>query len=301
MTLSGSWTKLDMPSLPEDHRLQSLLTPLLNRRLAASPRPDFQDSPYWNESFFALSQCRLFRDASDEQRQTILNDCNQQILEEAYSIEKAGMAYTAKMSLLSESLEERMVYSLFGADEATHFQGIKLFLPSPVSEVEQPFLSFLSQLIDRGEKPALLFTIQVILEGWGLTHYRKLADNCQNPELQSMLKMILRDEASHHGSGLILTDNQDWTRATESEVTETLTSFLNMVRCGPLGIVSAFERALGDLSKSQKRVLLAELKSEEQSAQRLELLKGLMKGRDKLINQLTKRDCFRPMRPEESV
>lgn len=301
MTLSGPWTKLGMPSLPEDHRLQSLLTPLLNRRLASSPNGDSQRQAYWNEQFFALPQCRLFRDANKEQQRAILNDCNQQILEEAYSIEKAGMAYTAKMSLLAESLEERMVYSLFAGDEATHFQGIKMFLKKPVVEVEQPFLSFLSQLIDRGEKPTLLFTIQVILEGWGLTHYRKLADNCQNDALQSMLKMILRDEASHHGSGLILADDQAWTAATRAEVTETLTHFLNMVRCGPLGVLGAFERVLGDLSRPQKTELLGELKSEEQSAERLELLKGLMKGRSELIHQLTKRDCFRPMRPEESV
>lgn len=301
MTLSGSWTKLSMPSLPADHRLQSLLSPLLNRRLSSNLNVPSRTKPYWDESFFALNQCRLYRDASDEQRRVILGDCNQQILAEAYSIEKAGMAYSAKMSLLAESVQERIVYSLFAADEATHFHGVTLFLQNPVSEVDQPFLSFLSQLIDRGQKPTLLFTIQVILEGWGLTHYRKLADHCQNPELQSLLKMILKDEASHHGSGLILTDNQDWNGATEREVSEALTSFLNMVRCGPLGVVGAFERGLGDLSKSQKRELLGELKSEEQSAERLELLKGLMRGKDQLIEQLTKRDCFRPMRPEESV
>lgn len=301
MTLSGSWTKLDMPALPEDHRLRSVLGPLLRRRFEASSGSNLQSRLFWDASFFSLPKSRLYRDASVEQQRAILADCNHQILEEAYSIEKAGMAYAAKMSLLADSLEERMIYSLFAADEATHFHGIQLFLGREVNEQEQPFLSFLSQFIDRGEKSTLLFTIQVILEGWGLSHYRKLAESCQCAELQSFLQLILRDEASHHGSGLILSEEKAWSKETARDVAETLTVFLNMVRCGPLGVLGAFERVLGGLSSQQKIELLRDLESESQSMQRLDLLKGLMKGRPGLMDQLMSRDCFRPMSPEESV
>ena len=300
MTLSGPWTQLGMPSLPSNHSLQSLLNKRLKRQLPVI-HSNIEERIYWDEDYFSLPSCRLYQAATDTERLEILADCNQQLMKEATTIEKAGMAYSAKMSLLAESSQERMIYSLFAADEATHFHGLSLFLEKTVCDEEQPFLSFLSQLIDHGEKGELIFTIQVILEGWGLTHYRRLAESCQNLELRKVLQLILRDEVSHHNSGLVLVADSSWTSSTTQKILETLTVFLNMVRCGPLGVVNSFEKVLGDLSRKQKHELLNQLKSEQQSAIRLELLKNLMGEKSELIHKLKSRDCFRPLRPEESV
>ena len=48
----------------------------------------------------------------------------------------------------------------------------------------------LASLIEEGDRESLVFIIQVILEGWGLTHYRSLAQGCQSEDFTEVLKAL---------------------------------------------------------------------------------------------------------------
>ncbi|MEL6320398.1 MAG: hypothetical protein AAFQ57_07075, partial [Cyanobacteria bacterium J06626_14] len=71
---------------------------------------------YWNASYFGLDRVRLFRDATAEEQRQILSLTNLNVMQESYCIEKAGMGYMSRMVLLAETVQERMIYTLFAAD-----------------------------------------------------------------------------------------------------------------------------------------------------------------------------------------
>ena len=58
---------------------------------------------------------------SQDEQKSVLLGCGQAVLEEALYMEQNGMAFAAKMSLLADSVEERMLYNVFASDEATHY------------------------------------------------------------------------------------------------------------------------------------------------------------------------------------
>ena len=93
-------------------------------------------------------------------------------------------------------------------------------------------------MIEHAPKKSLVFMIQVLLEGWGMTHYTEMTDQCLDEELTLNLKSILADESSHHGSGLILFDERDLNREEREYILTSLKSFLQMVQVGPAGTMS---------------------------------------------------------------
>lgn len=106
-------TRLHAPPLPETHALKSVLTAALKTRPV--PRPTSETPVYWPAPYFRLNQVSLFREADEETRQHVLTACSRSVFAEAYYIEKSGMYFAAKMALLAETTDERMLYSLFGA------------------------------------------------------------------------------------------------------------------------------------------------------------------------------------------
>ena len=56
---------------------------------------------FWPAKHFNLDRVTIFRDASEEEREQILEGCCRDLLEEAYWIEKLGMYFAAKMSLMA--------------------------------------------------------------------------------------------------------------------------------------------------------------------------------------------------------
>ncbi|MEQ1704629.1 MAG: hypothetical protein ABL867_01490 [Rickettsiales bacterium] len=54
-----------------------------------------------------------------------IDACNRTLMNEAYFIEKSGLAYTAKMILKTESTDTAQLYALIGADEAMHLAWIE--------------------------------------------------------------------------------------------------------------------------------------------------------------------------------
>ena len=172
-------TNLKSPDLRSGHDLYAVLSSALRAR-AAFERENGDESPaFWPAGHFNLDQVTIFRGASEEEKVMILEACGRDILEEAYAIEKCGMYFASKMSLLADSTQERMLYSLFASDEAVHFNWISNYVSA--DRVQQatrnPFIKLLDSVLQNEDKLALTYIVQVILEGWGISHYHALSRN----------------------------------------------------------------------------------------------------------------------------
>ena len=280
-----------------DH-LQQILASALGERLGKQVLPDtLSDALYWDAKFFNLEQVSIFQDASLEEKREILHHANRGLMEEAYFIEKAGMGYMAKMVLLAETTEERMLYSLFAADETLHLSQLRPFFCQEPVVVNDPFLNLLAEIIAHADKTLLLFVLQVVLEGWGLTHYQYLSKGCCHSLLAALFHGFLRAEAQNHATGVSLFKQVKLSQATQSELVEVLQTFLQMIRVGPQRIVAAIAQVKGDLSRSQKILILEQLNTEYHSGTRLKLLRSLMHkaGATLIVEQLEQRNLFQPL------
>jgi tRNA isopentenyl-2-thiomethyl-A-37 hydroxylase MiaE len=291
----------DLPPLPPTAPLQKVLAATLQQRSGESPNPVSHN--YWNAQFFGLDRVKIFQDSSTTEQAAILHIANFSAIAESYWIEKAGMGYMAKMVLLAETTEERMLYSLFAADEATHFAQIKQCWPAADLDnltCSDPFLHFLADLVETADQQVILFVIQVVLEGWGLHHYRSLANNAQEPEIKRMFQQFLQDESRHHGSGILLFNQIELTKDSYHHIMEALTKFLRMVQVGPQGTVGAIDQVKGDLSRAQRIQILTEIDTETHSGSRLQILQSLMHqspGAASIIQALVAQNAFEPFPP----
>ncbi len=232
---------------------------------------------YWDADFFGLSQLSLYQRLSASQQYEILWHCNRMALEEAFYIEKTGMSYAAKMALLADSNDKRALYNLFCADEAAHFHAIHSFLLAAPSDYrEQAFLVMLDDLVHKGSFQVLVYMIQVILEGWGLHHYRSLAAHCKHSELTDVLRTIVLDEAKHHGSGLVVLPQGEWTSEDTAICLPALKEFLRLVKAGPLNLLNAIELVLGSLSHEDKASFLQDIGAEAIIARNEKILGGFI-------------------------
>ena len=277
---------LDFPALAADDRLQPVLSGAMQKLgVRHGGRP-----VVWPASFFALDRVGAFADADEAVRRRILERCSLQLVEEAWFIERAGMAFAARMCLEAPTLEERQLYACFAADEAAHTTLVRGYLPADGAEAKPSgFHDYLAQLIEGGARSTLIAVVQVALEGWGLTHYRRLATSCPDPELATALHSILRDEARHHGSGVVLCARQDLSGRNGDEAVGFLATMLDMVRAGPVAVMEVLDEEL-DLGPARARVL-DELDAPGQIADRLTMLRGLLSGAvpDELLARLADR------------
>lgn len=266
-----------------------------------SPLSPPSPSTYWDAEYFGLENVKLFQESRPEEQREILRLCSRGLLEEAYFVEKAGTGYMSKMALLAESTEERMLYALFSAEEATHLSRIRQFLPEEPVVTEDGFLRFLSDLAESEDKALLLFAIQVVLEGWGLSHYRSISRSCRDRSLAEVLAAVLQDEARHHGTGVILFDRSNVSATSRDAIVETLSLFLGMVQAGPQRVVAALEKVKGHFSHAQKVKLFEALDTETHSSSRLGTLRSLMLKSaiaspvpGKIVWELEDRGAFQP-------
>lgn len=291
----------DLPHLPEDDRLRSVLRGALRARKLDPTAPPPEDRRYWSAEFLGLDRVALFAELDEAARRQVLRRCAQDLLCEAYFVEKAGIGYAARMTLEAESTQERALYGMVAAEEATHLCQVASYLPDPDPVgTDDPFLRFIGDLVEDAPRSVCLFVVQVVLEGWGLTHYRSLANGCSHPGLTSILESILLDEARHHGSGVILLEARELSAQERSQATEALDGFLGMVRVGPQRVVAALEEAAGHLTHGQRVRVLRELDAEAHSGERLQVLRGLMKTPNVagVIEDLEARGAFEPLPPE---
>ena len=246
----------EIPASPRD--LAPFLKSILKRR-SVETRPDIEDpSILWPYEFFGLDSQSIYGEADSYQQHQILKNLCQSKLEEALYIEKSGMTYAAKMALLAKNPHERSLYNMLSADEALHFQMIASWVPEPRAPGRQPFLKVLNQVVENGGYASLIFVAQVLLEGWGLSHYLGLYKSCLNPHLQASLKSILKDEAIHHGSGLVLTKQNPFIGGEKDLVYTIIHDFFQLVRLGPLGLATEIAEASGGLTSNQSDMIFQE-------------------------------------------
>jgi hypothetical protein len=269
-------TALDLPELEGGAALTRLVSAAIKKRRGAAPDGAVSHA-HWSPAFFGLDRVSAFAMATAEQQAAILEQCGQELLAEAFYIEKSGMAFAAKMVLLAESTDERKLYALFAGDEAAHLDAVAPFYRArAAAPTDNPFLALLSEVIDEGDRRSLQLVIQVVLEGWGLSHYRRLRQGCSDPSLQEVLGAILADEAAHHGSGVLLLGADALAGESHALAVHVLTRFLALVQAGPLGVVAAVEATLGPASGAARRRLYDELDAERHAAERLGELRALL-------------------------
>ena len=296
--MKSSVAGLDLPSLDSTHKLNRILLATLEKK----PRlPESIDCAPWGADCFGLAYSPLFSESSTLEQQRILQLASQALLGESYAIEKAGVGYMAKMTLLAETTEERMLYSLFGADEATHLAQLTPFVVGiEMLDEADPFLQLLESLLETADRSALMFVIQVVLEGWGLSHYRMLSKTCCHPALSELFRSFLQAEARHHGAGILLFDRGALSEKSRALIVETLAAFLQMVRMGPQRMVEAIAQVKGGLSRAQRIRLFTELDTETQSGMRLDLLRSLITpAASDIAETLDNSNLFTPLPPTQ--
>lgn len=294
--------RLNDPDRDTESPLAQIVASHINSRgRSQSVDPSRLDS-LWTAEYFGLHQVRLFQETTAEKQREILAGCARNLLNEAYFIEKSGTAYCAKMILLAEETEVRQVYGLIAADEATHLQWVRPFVAeSDRGQPRGPLLKFLTDLIEQCDMNTLAFLVQIILEGWGLSHYRSLSQHCRHPTLRDIFHAIYKDEALHHHTGEVVFDpTLVSSTAQRSLIQDSLRTYTEMVRVGPQGLVTVVDQVLGGLSHHEKAVVFAQLETESQSQQKLRLLRQLMlgPGRESYVADLDEKGAFIPYSPE---
>jgi len=265
---------LDSASLPAEHPARRIHASALRRRWSASAR-HLAPAP-WGAEHFGLERSLAYLALPPAKRLAVLIDCGRGLLEEAYFIEKLGLAFSSKMALLADSTEERATHCLFAADEAVHLAQIAAFFPNPPARTQDAFLRWLSGVIAELPADGGRLLIQVLLEGWGITHYRSLARGCRVPSLRDVLASIARDEALHHRNGVALFDAARLKGRTRREASQRVRQLLDMVRAGPARVAAAVERAHGGLGVEARAALYADLRAAEHVSARLTLLNRLL-------------------------
>ncbi|MEH2242854.1 ferritin-like domain-containing protein [Nostoc sp.] len=291
----------DLPHTDSHDRLRRILTAALPNQNNYAPSLQLN---YWDAEFFNLHQVKIFQQSNINEQFAILELANRSLLEESYFIEKAGVSYMAKMVLLAETVEERMLYGLFTADESTHLHQISHFLPEiEVTSTDDPFLRLLSEVVESADKTVLLFVLQVVLEGWGLSHYRRLGKECRYPVLAELFSSFLQSESRHHGTGTILFNQIPVSTFSQTTIIDVLAQFLFMVQVGPQSLLAAVEQVKGHLTRSQKIQVLEELNTETHSGTRLQILRSLMGGKSaqSILQSLEERGAFQPLPAHQCV
>lgn len=294
-------TVMDTALNKAEHQSTHEVERILQCRLSSSPTkalsPSLPFSQLWSLAALEVAQVSCLKEASTEIQDQVAHDLAYARFTEAYAIEKAGMSFAAKMSLLAPTLNEQKLYSLFAAEEARHFHFIDSSLQHPKDLPMNPFIDLLHSLILTGERSCLLLLIQVVLEGWGVEHYAKMANTCQHEETRIALQGILADEAAHHGSGLSLFDINALHASEIEYLEEKLYAFLQLVAIGPVGIMGILEKHLGPFSAEQNDQIRNEINAVNETQRKLNLLKGLLckAGAQQLAERLESRNAFVPI------
>jgi hypothetical protein len=172
-----------------------------------------------------------------------------------------------------------------------------------VNSTDDPFLCLLSEVVESVDKTVLLFVLQVVLEGWGLSHYRRLAKECRYPVLAELFSSFLQSESRHHATGTTLFNQITVSEFSQTTILDVLAQFLFMVQVGPQSVLTAVEQVKGHLTRSQKIQILEELDTETHSGTRLQILRSLMGGTSaqSILQNLEERGAFEPLSAHQCV
>lgn len=269
---------VDLPSLGEHARLRAVLASASRAGPARVPR----GGAAWGAAFYGLDRVGRFTLASASARAAVLERAGRGLLAEIWYIEKLGVAFAARMALLARTTEERALYGLFAADEAQHLLAFAPWVPDPGPP--NAFVQRLGRLIEEGDRATLACVVQVVLEGWGLSWYRRLREACEDPALAEVFDGVLLDEARHFAAGVVVctggaapdAGEPPFPGASLGPIVEVLADLFGMVSAGPVSVVEALEAGTGPLSDAERARAYAELDAPAHVRERMELLTGLL-------------------------
>ncbi len=270
------------PDLAADHKIHTLLNAALSKLTVSQPTADIPNI-LWGEKRFGYEKSSHFQKLKPQHKEEILGKLTQLNLSLSYWIEKSGHNYGAKMILLSDTLQEKSLYALFAAEEAIHLREFQNFMNfNPEWDTHQhPMLEFLSKVIADGEKPTLVFVVQVLLEGFGMGHYNSLREDCLHPGLKETYSRILRDEAAHHGAGLILAPGADTSASTRDQIFEYTRAFIHSLQSASWP-VKIMEEVSGVLSNDEKAKFLEEIQYDSTLAARRVKFREMIQKADRI-------------------
>jgi rubrerythrin len=260
--------------------------------------------PAWQAEFFLLNQSTLYNQLKEEQQQQVLHLCAQGLLLDSYGIEKIGISYCGKLANIAPSMEERQMFSLIGADEATHLQWLTPYIPESLrTQHLSPFLALMDQVIVLDNANMLYYLVQILLEGWSIKHYKALYDHCADEGLKKIIKNTLRDESMHHHTGKTFFNAAKLSDSDKKLILDRLKGYCELMRTGPYQVVQAMEQVLGELSKQDKITLLEELNTQDTCHFKLQMFKQLMlqPGLESLVQQLIDEEYFEAIKLEQSA
>ena len=255
--------------------------------------------PLWEAGSFRLDRVPAFRQASADIKAAVLAACAHNLLAEAWCIEQRGITYCSAMARQTESNEERDLFTRIGADETRHAAWLAPWLLRPPET--DPFNRFIDGLLEAGTPQSLSFLLQVVLEGFGITHYYSLAAGCRDTALAPTLRRLALDEALHHAGGLLVFQPHRLTAAERGFLADGAHAFLQMIRVGPQAVVGALTRQLGTSAIGELTGVFAALDSQATGAIRLARLRKLMAqpGMTWLVEQLDAGGIFVPCTPAQ--
>jgi hypothetical protein len=270
----------------------------LLRRRGASGSPS--GGALWPARFYGLDRLPVFRDAPGERRADVLAVCDAGTLTESWFIERCGIAFCARMTLLAASLDEQRLFALIGADEAAHAAWLEPWLADR-GRAADSFNRFIAGLVESGAAQPLSFLLQVVLEGFGIVHYQGLAAGCQDEALAAVLRRMARDEGMHHASGLAVFRAASLSAAERRFLLDGAHAFVQMIRSGPQAVVAALDRTLGTGGRAAVARTFEALDAGDATAAKLSRLRRLMQqpGTAWLVTELDERGAFAPCTPAE--
>jgi hypothetical protein len=277
----------------KNDEIHSKLNKILQKRGIHIPTTKVMERSLWGENSYGLNFSTLYQSLSEERQKALLLKLSSTRLDEAMNIECLGMSYCGKMLTKADNLNERMMFSQIGLDEVKHFSFFCEYKELDLTAIQSNhFLSLLSEVVKDGTRNGCLFILQILLEGWGLSYYHTL---------RMQIRSILSDEASHHGSGLVLFDQRNLSILDLEYIEEVLGKFLYMVQVGELGLLQSMEAINSGMSREQKLIFLNEVKSQDKAGQKLNILKALIKKANtfQILEKFEKMNMFSPLNHEQ--
>ena len=236
------------------------------------------DLPIWDDKFFHLEDSSVWKKLNLELKRTILFSLGQKILQEAYFIESAGMAYSGKMILTAKTHEERQFYCFVAEEEARHLRLLGTIGDFNTNPSQVPsFASLIGDIIQESSRKCHFLIIQVLLEGWGLDYYKDLSQNAQNENVSRAFKQILKDEIRHHSAGVILYSEYSQMSETEfAEFLKYLDRIGSMVKMGPYNVCRELFSRIKNPSQKILRDFLEETQAVLHTEKKLVLISDLL-------------------------
>lgn len=269
---------VNLPALPEQARLRVVLASAagVDRARVPTGAPPFRAEP------FGLDRVAQFRGADAAVQRRVAERIARATLEEIWYIEKLGVTFTARMALLGRTTEERVLYAIFAADEARHLVSFSPWVPNPGPP--NSFVLRLARLIEEADRVTLACVIQVVMEGWGLSWYRRLRDACIDPGLAAVFEEVLADEAHHFAAGVVVcTGGAEpavgavlFPGPAVDAIVEVLVDIFAMVSAGPVTVLDALEAELGPWSEITRAAVCAELDGAGHVRERLDEMRALL-------------------------